>query len=212
MTNTSANSAGPLAPLSSVGDYDAAYVAFLQAFVVGLTALDPTLVRPRWQLSPPLQPDFSVDWASIGLLSETLSAQRADIHHDPDGAVNAPGDGTDIVERTMRDRIMMSFYGPNAWATAGFFVDGLAIEQNRWALQGASIALREIGPRLGVPELVNDQWLPRVDLTITFDRVVQRTYPVMNLLSAHGTLIVAQTGNPTNVADTSFDTLDYFGA
>ena len=35
-----------------------------------------------------------------------------------------------------------------------------------------------------VPELVNQQWVRRQDLPITLRRIVRRTYPVLNILSA----------------------------
>jgi len=205
MTNTSANSAGYLPPIASVGTYDNVFVAFLQSVVAGITALDPTLVRPRWQTTPPNQPAASVDWASVGVTDERPLALRPVTWHDPNGEA---GDGADVIERTVRDSILVSFYGPDAWGNSSLLADGIAIEQNRYAMRTANVVLQDIGRRTYIPELVNNNWLPRVDMVLIFDRTVQRTYPIMNLLSAHGTIVTAPTGNPTAVTTTDFDTLD----
>jgi hypothetical protein len=54
----------PYAPLED-DDLDNAF----QGLVVGITGLDQSLVRPRWQSNPPKQPEPTIDWCAIGVTS-----------------------------------------------------------------------------------------------------------------------------------------------
>ncbi|MNJ82492.1 hypothetical protein D3C77_819390 [compost metagenome] len=42
---------------------------------------------------------------------------------------------------------------------------------------------------LPVPELVNQQWVRRYDISIQMRRQVVRVYPVLNILSAEPTIV-----------------------
>lgn len=207
--NTSA-SGGYLAPLSSIAQHDAAFDAFLQAVVAGITGLPPSLVRPRWQPIPPKQPELTVDWSAIGVMREEDLALKARIRHDPTGVIfephdpNAPDDGYDVLGKTVSDRVLVTFYGPNAWENASLLADGLCIEQNRSALQLASVGLTSIGDRISAPELINERWVNRVDFTIKLNREIQRIYPVYNLLRAVGTIHANPPGESITI-DTDFD-------
>ena len=39
------------------------------------------------------------------------------------------------------------------------------------------------------PELIKEKWLDRVDKTLFINRVLARSYPVLNILSAEGRVI-----------------------
>ena len=162
----------------------------LQALVAGVTGLDPTLVRPRWQPTPPQQPERDVTWAAVGVQSQAPDDNPYEAH-DP------TGEGVDHVQRHETLAVMVSFYGPQSQAVAGILRDGLFIGQNREAASALGLRLVEVGALARVPSLVNTIWLNRVDVPVTFRRQVNRTYPIRNLLSAVGTI---QSDAPGSVA------------
>ena len=73
--------------------------------------------------------------------------------------------------------------------------DGLEISQNRELLYLASMAYVGASATTHVPELVNDRWFDRADITLTFRREIVREYPVLHFLSANG-LIYTETITP----------------
>lgn len=205
MTNTSANSSGYLAPLSAPPSYDDPFDNFLHDIVVGIAGLGATLVRPRWQPVIPKMPEPSVNWCAIGVVSEEDYSSRSTVRHDPNGTIVSPGDGVDKTERSCRTTALVSMYGPSAWANAALLVDGLQIEQNRYALAAAFVALIRCGPRRMMADFANEQWVRRVDFELVMSRMILRTYPVYNLLSAHGSITSRMGGGEDN---TEFDTIN----
>lgn len=197
--NTSA-SGGYIQPLSTAPDYDQAFDDFLTAIVAGILDISNTLVRPRWQETPPKLPEPNVDWCAVGVMSSKPLSARAQIIHDKNGTIVAPGDGTDVATFLERDDVLVSFYGPNAWKNAGLFDSGIRIPQNRYAFDAAGVGFVQTGTRRQASEMTpQKRWLNRVDMEITFDRVLQRTYPIYSLVSAHGVIHAAP-------IDTDFDT------
>lgn len=184
MANTSATG-GYLSPaVVSPPLEDAELDAFLQAMVVGITGLDGTLVRPRWQPVTPKQPEPDVNWCAIGVLNITPDDNAAIIHHPEN-------DGSDEMQRHEIVDLLASFYGPSAYANAAKMRDGLMIAQNREPLILAGMALVSADKITSLPDLVSQQWLRRADLPITIRRIVTRSYEVKNLLSAQGTITAA---------------------
>ncbi len=187
MTNTSATG-GPLLPNPTPAPQpleDDALDGFFQQLVVGLTGLDGTLVRPRWQAVPPNMPSISTTWVAIG-----VQLSQADTFawegHTP-SATGAPN-GADVLQRQETLDVLGSFYGPGAGNAGKLVKDGLAIAQNREKLQLAGMGLLEVGDLKAVPALINQQWYRRFDMLIRVNRTIVRTYPVLNILSAEGTI------------------------
>jgi hypothetical protein len=118
-------------------------------------------------------------------------------HHTP----GAAGDGADEMQRHEFVELLCSFYGPDADTYCGLFRDGIQVAQNREVLQLAAMGVVGTGDPLPVPSLVKDQWLYRVDLPLTIKRQIRRNYPILNLLSAEGT-IEAQRGEQLVVNET----------
>ncbi len=132
----------------------------LHDMVCGLTAIEGSLVRPRWQPKPPATPAADVDWCAVGIVGETA----------PGGLAWHEGGATRLeVYETLT--VMCSFYGPRARVLARALRDGLWVEQNRAMLrESANLALVRVGDIVQAHELVNNRWLARQDVTLTLSR------------------------------------------
>jgi hypothetical protein len=184
MTNTSATG-GPLLPTADSPVYldDAALDAFLQGWLVGITGLSGTLVRPRWQTSPPAMPERTVDWLAFGITEMVPDANAAFIHHS--GDVANPN-GYDEERRHEVDTLLCTFYGPDAGGYCRLLRDGLWVSQNREPLLLAGMGLVDVGPMRQVPELINRQWYRRYDMQVRIRRITRRFYAVLNILEGVG--------------------------
>lgn len=180
MPNTSA-SGGYLTPAGAAPLQDEAFENFLHDLFVGLTGISNELVRPRWQPEPPNQPDFGSDWLAFGIMRQAGDTYGY-MEHDSDG------DGTDQLTRHESVEILLSSYGPNASGNLSLLRDSLLVEQNRAVMVAAGMGQTETGEIIPAPTLVKDRWMRRFDMTMSFRRSIQRTYPVLTLLSAQGTL------------------------
>lgn len=182
MSNTSATG-GYLTPevASPPLEGDSLDAQFQQA-VAGITGIAGQYVRPRWQATSPKQPPSSVDWCSIGVTSITPDDGAYVVHV-------GLGDGTDKYIRHEKIELACSFYGANSQQFAAMLRDGIAIPQNMEALQAADIYFVECGVIYSMPELINQQWVKRCDMGITFMRQVHRTYGIQNILSADTILV-----------------------
>lgn len=181
MVNTSATG-GYLSPTGGVPLSDAALEDVFQSAVAQITGLAGSMVRPRWQPNPPPQPEASVDWCAIGVQSVGANDGPAFVH-SPDG------DGSDTSIRHEAIEVIASFYGPNSIGNAARLRDGVAIPQNNEAVSAdAGLYFIECSSIIPAPALVNQTWIRKHDIRLTFRRAVSRVYPVLNLLSAHGTI------------------------
>lgn len=161
---------------------DASLEAIFQAAITGITGLPGNMIRPMWQPSPPKMPEPSVTWAAMGIAATTPDAGPY-IEHQPGGS------GTDSYQRHEDIELFCTFYGPQGQSYASAFRDGLAIPQNNEALGLQGVSWVECGPLRSAPELFNQQWIRRYDLTIRFRRQVKRTYQVLNILSSSDVLV-----------------------
>jgi len=177
MANTSATG-GALVPNATpaVLDNDA-LDDFLQAWVVGLTGFNPTLVRPRWQEEPPNIPASTVNWVAFGIMSRTSDHWLAIIHH-------GDGNGYDETRRHRDLNLLASFYGPQADTYAAIMADGMQVPQNMEVLEMSGINLIRCHDARRNPEFIKETWMNRVDLEFTLKQQMVRNYPVLNLVSA----------------------------
>jgi hypothetical protein len=169
-----------LTPLGPQPINDQALMIIFAQMVVGITGFPGSLVRPRWQMNPPQQPDALTDWAAIGL---TMGDRNNHVLRvNPDGL-----DST--LNRQQSVKLMCSFYGPNARANAEILADGICIPNNQWPLQALGIEYIRFGATRAVPDLVNAQWINRADIDLDFTRDITRIYDVPSILSVSGTLL-----------------------
>ena len=178
-------SVGVLRPAVPFPDDDLALDIVLQAWIVGLTGLAGSLVRPRWQPAPPPMPDQDVNWCAIGILNQTADDNNWTGH-------NGAGDGG-IGSSTMQRHELLdglaTFYGPASSGYAGLVRDNSQMDQNNDMLDPHGIAFVGAGEIRIVPDLINQIWVRRADLPLVLRRQITRTYPVRTLLSAPSSTI-----------------------
>lgn len=161
---------------------------FIQTVLAGVSALPGPLVRPKWQPEEPTQPDINTNWMAFGIASQTPSF-NAYIALNPDD--------TTQLQRQEQLEIQCSIYGPDALDTLGLITDGLQIPQNLAALLSANMGVVEVTKALHIPELINERFFNRYEMTVVLNRQVQRLYPILKFLSATG-IIYSQTGTDPN--------------
>jgi hypothetical protein len=190
--NTSATG-GYLAPsLTTPPLYDQAFRRLLQAVFVGITSLPGKFVRPAWQQNPPPMPEIDVDWMAFGITDYRPDA------NEYQGETTAPATQ---MQRHEDVDVLCTFYGPNCTATAATLRDGLHIGQNRTELASEGMGLVGVSDIIHAPELINDRYFERCDMTVTIRREVLRTYPILSLLGAYGQVIANSAGEHTTTTD-----------
>lgn len=186
---TDSASAGFLQPAPSPAPLEGQdLLNFVQAWIVGITGLDGTLVVPWAQPEPPNLPNAGTVFCAFSIRTRT-----ADTY--PWIGRTVPDDGADHLQRHQDLDILLTFYdlgsGGQADAMSALFRDGSAIPQNLEVLSQNNMGLVKVGQAVDVPVLVKTRWQYRVDLPVVIRREVLRTYPVLTVESAEGTIVTS---------------------
>lgn len=199
--STQAGYLGPNDPLPPEPPYttDNPWDDFLHDVIAGVTGLDNTLVRPRWQEEPPLRPDISVNWVAFGATSTTTDWNPAFIH------IDTPNGGYDALQQHEEHTILCSFYGPQSEQYCSYLQRGLFIEQNIAALRANAVGLVSISGLTRAAELVKERFWPRVDVSVVLRREVRYNYNVKTILRAVGVINAQAPGKLPPISD-DFDT------
>lgn len=189
---TDSSTGGYLSPaVASPPIEDDALTAIFQQMIVGITGLPGNMVRPRWQPNPPKQPEPTVNWCALGIAVQTLDDGPSIVH-------NGAGNGSDTYIRHEQIDVLASFYGPNGMQNAQLLSDGLAIPQNLEQLKAQDMNSVDTGQIRTAPDLINEQWVRRYDIELTFRRKITRSYNVLNILTAQGTVQTNTVTGPIN--------------
>ncbi len=172
MANTSATG-GYLLPVKDTFNLE----DFLQTVFVGITGIPGNLVRPKWQPNPPKAPGQTVNWMAF---SVTIFPA------DANAAVEMDKDGNTTMQRQEYFAVSCVFYGPDAYQNAEQLRDGFQISQNREEMFKNKIGFIGTNDPQKVPDLVNEVWRNRTDITIQMVRYLVRSYEILSLESAEG--------------------------
>ncbi len=171
---------GYLLPVASP-DNDEELARILHGLIIGVTGIAGNLVRPIWQSNPPPVPTFGTTWAAFGVTDITAGLPY----------MVQVADGHDTICEYRQDErftLRVSVYGPSCQRYAAMIRDGLNISQNREAIYLQGISVLWVGGITRAPELVNDVWLDRCDVSIDMGRYIAVNYEVLNFLAADGTI------------------------
>jgi hypothetical protein len=171
--------AGWLTPTDVPPDADEALERKLSQWVKALSGLPDAMVRPRWTAVQPAQPAQGVNWCGFGILSVTDDDNPAFVNQ-----------GEDTTEMWKHEQIecMASFYGPGSQGVGSQFRDGLKVSQNNDQLKALGLSLGEYSKLVSAPELINNQWVRRYDMTIYLRRKLIRTYGIQSILETNFTI------------------------
>lgn len=159
---------------------DLNFEQFLQTVFVGVSGLSGDLVRPKWQMDPPKQPDITVNWLAIGLLEDDS---------DTNAFVGIQPDGSTLLMRMEALTVQCSFYGPNSYDRCKILRDGFQIGQNLEALQRVNMGFVNTDRMVRAPDIINERWVDRWEMNVHLRREILRTYPILTFLSGEGTVV-----------------------
>lgn len=174
MSNDS-TSGGYLTPISSGPVYDDALEQALCQWVLALSGLADGMVVPRWPPVQTVQRAADVNGCVLGITSIDPDASAAFIQQD---------EGVSALWRHETIECLASFYGPGGQQAATQFRDGVAINQNNEALNAINLSLCDMSALTPSPELINNQWVRRYDITVRLRRKVVREYRITSLAQA----------------------------
>lgn len=164
---------------------------FLQQVFVGISGLDGTLVRPRWQPKPLKSPDLDVNWMAFAVVDNDADAHAF-------SGVNP--DGSNYTQRHEDLEVQCAFYGTDAMRYATQVRDGFQVQQNLDVLRSASMGFVRTGKAISVPDLIDEIWRNRVEMSVFLRREVLRSYPILTMVSASGTIESIVSGNLKTLA------------
>lgn len=193
MSNDS-STGGYLLPTIAVPINDEALDDLFRAVISAVSGLAPRYVVRRFNAEPGAPPQFDGTWAAVGVLA-------IDDDDFPYHAMQA--DGTYRLVQHEVLQVMASFYGAKAQQAARAARNGLQIGQNRDALTAAGIVLQDVGTPIRAPELINNRWSNRIDVTFTFKRQTADTFAILpvatvigSIKNSTGTQLPLNTDNP----------------
>lgn len=173
-SNTSATG-GYLTPTNSINIDDTDLDHIFHDLFAGVTGLDNTLVRPRWVVKPSNMPDKNTTWISFGVIDTRNDTNPSQWFDNVQGMILINNQELDV---------QVSCYGPNAAQIEGILRDGLNLDQNREVIDSLGIVLVDVGKAVNTSELINTEWVKRVETKVTFRKQIRRVYAVLSLEAA----------------------------
>ncbi|WJV61060.1 hypothetical protein PCO87_14135 [Pectobacteriaceae bacterium C52] len=165
---------GYLTPVGDVPVYDQELEREISRWIRGVTGIDAKLVFPRWTDPQSSIPKNGVTWCGFGVTTMPRPATSANVQVSEEESEQWTWEQVTV---------LCCFYGPQGAGMAARFREGILVDQNADALRrAAGLSLLDAGTIFNLPELINNQWVRRYDLTVTLSRKNTRTYNVKSIL------------------------------
>lgn len=177
MSNTSATG-GYIQPTADIININ----HLIHDFIMGLTGIDKTLIRPMYQPNAPTIPAFGTDWIAYNVResdSDNYSSQILNTDYE--------------LKRLAQLIVTISFYGSNSYTKIKQFKDALELTQNWEVMRQSGLMLSGSGNIIKVPELHNMRWLDRYNIEIAINQMTIKTAPIISLEKVSTTVAVNDT-------------------
>ena len=161
---------------------------FLQTILVGISGIQGDLVRPKEQINPPKMPDILTNWIAFHVNESVPDANAYN-------GLNSAGQSQS--QRQERLELALSIYGPDSFEISRVVRDGLWVQQNLELMRAYGMGLVEVSRIIHMPELINERWFQRFDMSVFLNMETLRTYRVLPLESANG--IIATNTTPETI-------------
>ena len=136
----------------------------VQGIVRDLSGLTGDLVRPRWQPDPPRTPPLDVTWLAVAV---------TDIRRDYGRQITC----SYIAHHEDVD-VLVTAYGPRSMNVLTRVESGPRIPHNNAIIEAQGLYFKSSTSIIPIPERINNQWLKRYDITMTFRRRVEVEYDI----------------------------------
>jgi len=171
----------------------------LQGWFVGLTGVDPSLVRPKWQEDPPEQPDNGVTWMAFGIKGRKRDWDPHVQHLSTAGFGSNFGsdfgsatEASSVLYRNEILEIDCTVYGPSSDALTAAIWNNAGIGQNRESLRKSSLYYISVGDPQTMAEQVKQRWVRRQDFNVHLRRAICLRYRILDIASAEITVSTPQ--------------------
>ncbi|WP_312058774.1 phage neck terminator protein [Pantoea septica] len=179
MSNDS-TAAGYITPAGDGPAYDEALERQISRWIRGDSGLPAERVFPRWTDPQSSIPAKNITWCAFGITTAPLPGMPANIQISDSESEQWAWEQLTVI---------CCFYGPGGAGLATAFRAGLFIEQNNTGLNRDGLSLVEAGTIYNLPELINNQWVRRYDITVTLSRKTIRTYNIKSIVDANVAII-----------------------
>lgn len=174
MSNDS-TTAGYLTPVGELPKYDKELEREISRWICGVSGLPANVVFPRWADPQPLIPRNGVTWCAFGITTMPRPVTLANIQTTDEQSEQWTWEKVTVI---------CCFYGPQGAATATTFREGIYVAQNNAELNKTGLSLVSTTDVISAPELINNIWVRRYDLTATLSRKNIRIYNIKTIQSA----------------------------
>ncbi|MCA6999491.1 phage neck terminator protein [Dickeya solani] len=179
MSNDS-TSPGYLTPVGNAPVYDEELERQVSRWIRGITGMDAKMVFPRWTDPQAAIPANGNTWCSFGITTMPRPATPANVQVSEEESEQWTWEQVTV---------LCCFYGPQGASMAARFREGIFVDQNSDTLRSAAgMSLIDAGTIFNLPELINNQWVRRYDITTTLSRKNIRTYNVKSIIDGNVTI------------------------
>lgn len=170
---------GYLTPVGDGPKYDEDLEREVSRWIRGVTGLPATKVYPRWTSTQAKIPNNGINWCGFGITTVPQPLSQADVQVSEEESEQWTWEQVTVI---------CCFYGPQGAQLAALFRSGVFVEQNNAELNRVGLSLVDAGTIYNLPELINNQWVRRYDLTVTISRKNVRTYNIKSIVDGNVTI------------------------